>query len=187
MHRTLSSTGVSAVSAMIELAVLSQAAPVALSAIGQRQNISAAYLNQLFALLRRRGLVQSRRGLGGGYSLGRDAEQISVADIVDAVSKSATVTPGGRQSNGQPDFARQGLTHDLWVSVNATLNEWLDAISLKALVDERLAKGASTEVVATPTAPANLPRTKPRAMEVTAPNSVFALGSAASASARWAR
>ena len=73
MHRTLSSTGVLAVSAMIDLAVQSRSAPVALTAIGQRQNISKAYLDQLFAKLRRHGLVRSTRGPGDGYSLGRDA------------------------------------------------------------------------------------------------------------------
>ena len=185
MHRTLSSTAALAVSAMIDLAVQSRSAPVALTAIGQRQNISRAYLDQLFAKLRRHGLVRSTRGPGGGYSLGRDAEQISVADIVNAVGKSGTVR--GRAAQGRPDGIRLGLTHDLWASLNAKLTEWLDAISLKALVDEWLAKGASIEVRTTPTARAISPRRMPRAIEVSAPNSVFALGSAPSMRAGWAR
>jgi len=71
MRRTLSSTGAVAVTAMIDLAVQSQSAPVTLTELGQRQNVSKSYLDQLFAKLRRNGLVQSSRGVGGGYSLSR--------------------------------------------------------------------------------------------------------------------
>jgi len=182
MHRTLSSTSALAVSAMIDLAVQSRAAPVSLTLIGQRQKISKAYLDQLFARLRRHGLVRSTRGPGGGYSLGRDAEQISVADIVVAVARAGTGR--GRKAQGRLECVGYGLAHDLWASLNAKLTEWLAAISLQAMVDERLARGATIEVVATPLSRAISPRPMPRAIDLTVPNSVFALGSTPSTRAR---
>ena len=81
----LTTKGRFAVTAMIDLALRSNNGPVALAAISQRQQISLSYLEQLFGKLRRHELVESTRGPGGGYSLGRGADQISVADIITAV------------------------------------------------------------------------------------------------------
>ena len=71
--------------AMIDLALRSNNGPVALAAISQRQQISLSYLEQLFGKLRRHELVESTRGPGGGYSLGRKSDAITVADIIVAV------------------------------------------------------------------------------------------------------
>ena len=81
----LTTKGRFAVTAMIDLALREHSGPVALAAISQRQQISLSYLEQLFGKLRRHELVESTRGPGGGYSLGRKAESITVADIIVAV------------------------------------------------------------------------------------------------------
>ena len=81
----ISSKGRLAVNAMIDLALREPSGPVALGTIGARQRVSMSYLEQLFSRLRQRGLVESTRGPGGGYTLGRAAAAISVADVVVAV------------------------------------------------------------------------------------------------------
>ena len=83
----LTTKGRFAVTAMIDLGLRSTNGPVALAAISARQQISLSYLEQLFGKLRRAELVESTRGPGGGYSLGRAADEITVADIITAVDE----------------------------------------------------------------------------------------------------
>ena len=85
----LTTKGRFAVTAMIDLALRMGAGPVTLAAISQRQRISLSYLEQLFGKLRRNKLVESTRGPGGGYMLARKAADITIADIVLAVTNSS--------------------------------------------------------------------------------------------------
>jgi Rrf2 family iron-sulfur cluster assembly transcriptional regulator len=161
----LTTKGRFAVTAMIDLALRSNNGPVALAAISQRQQISLSYLEQLFGKLRRHELVESTRGPGGGYSLGRKAEEISVADIIVAVDE-----------NCMGDDAGRCMTHELWASLNTKMIEFLDSITLRKLVDDQLAKGVSIEEAPIKRAISSQPVVKP--IKITAPNSVFALGNA---------
>ena len=95
----LTTKGRFAVTAMIDLALREHTGPVALAAISQRQQISLSYLEQLFGKLRRHELVESTRGPGGGYSLGRKAEDITVADIIVAVDEPIDATGCGGPSS----------------------------------------------------------------------------------------
>ena len=88
----LTTKGRFAVTAMIDLGLRSINGPVALAAISARQQISLSYLEQLFGKLRRAELVASTRGPGGGYSLGREAAKITVADIIVAVDEPIDAT-----------------------------------------------------------------------------------------------
>jgi len=81
----LSARAEHAVQAMLELALDTDGGLVPLSEISERQDISVSYLEQLFALLRREGLVHARRGPGGGYVLSRPADEISVTDVIEAI------------------------------------------------------------------------------------------------------
>jgi len=174
----LTTKGRFAVTAMIDLGLRSTNGPVALAAISQRQQISLSYLEQLFGKLRRHQLVESTRGPGGGYTLGRKAEEISVADIIVAVDEPIDATGCGGKENCMGEDTGRCMTHDLWSSLNQKMIEYLDSISLRKLVDEQLAKGVAIEEVPIKRAISNVPVVKP--IKVTAPNSVFALGSAMS-------
>jgi len=174
----LTTKGRFAVTAMIDLGLRSTNGPVALAAISQRQQISLSYLEQLFGKLRRHQLVESTRGPGGGYTLGRKAEEISVADIIVAVDEPLDATGCGGKENCMGEDTGRCMTHDLWSSLNQKMIEYLDSISLRKLVDEQLAKGVAIEEVPIKRAISNVPVVKP--IKVTAPNSVFALGSAMS-------
>ena len=172
----LTTKGRFAVTAMIDLALREHQGPVALAAISQRQQISLSYLEQLFGELRRHELVESTRGPGGGYSLGRKAEEITVADIIVAVDEPIDATGCGGKENCMGDDQGRCMTHDLWASLNAKMIEYLDSITLRKLVEDQLARGISIEEQPVKRAISSQPVVKP--IKVNAPNSVFALGNA---------
>ncbi len=170
----LTTKGRFAVTAMIDLALRQQSGPVTLAAISQRQQISLSYLEQLFGKLRRHQLVESTRGPGGGYTLGRKADDITVADIILSVDEPLDATHCGGKENCHGGDSRC-MTHDLWASLNAKMVEFLDSVSLQKLVEDQVAKGVVIE--AKPTikrAISSTPVVKP--IRVTGPNSVFDLG-----------
>lgn len=171
----LTTKGRFAVTAMIDLAMRQHMGPVTLAAISQRQQISLSYLEQLFGKLRRHELVESTRGPGGGYTLGRKADAITVADIIVAVDEPIDATQCGGKENCLGEQGRC-MTHELWAALNSKMVEFLDSISLKRLVDDQIAKGVTIEEAPTKRAISSAPVVKP--IKVTAPNSVFALGAA---------
>jgi Rrf2 family iron-sulfur cluster assembly transcriptional regulator len=175
----LTTKGRFAVTAMIDLALRQSTGPVTLAAISQRQKISLSYLEQLFGKLRRNGLVESTRGPGGGYTLGKPVGDISVTDIVLSVDEPLDATGCGGKENchGEPGRC---MTHDLWTSLNAKMVEFLDSVTLEKLVEDQLAKGVEPEsrpLLKRGISP--MPVSKP--MAINAPNSVFALGTMAAA------
>ncbi len=170
----LTTKGRFAVTAMIDLALREASGPVTLAAISQRQQISLSYLEQLFGKLRRHALVESTRGPGGGYSLGRDADAITVADIVSSVDEPLDATQCGGKENCLGEGGRC-MTHDLWTALNAKMVEFLESVTLQQLVDKQLANGVEVEVKPMlKRAISSEPVVKP--IRVNAPNSVFALG-----------
>jgi len=129
----LTTKGRYAVTAMLDLAIHAQQGPVSLNDISGRQGISLSYLEQLFAKLRRSGLVASVRGPGGGYRLSRDGAEINVADIVDAVNESMDATRCSRRGDcqdGQPC-----LTHHLWLDLSDQIHDFLSGITLAGLLE----------------------------------------------------
>jgi Rrf2 family iron-sulfur cluster assembly transcriptional regulator len=172
----LTTKGRFAVTAMIDLALRENTGPVALAAISARQQISLSYLEQLFGKLRRNELVESTRGPGGGYALGRKATEITVADIIVAVDEPIDATGCHGKENCMGEDSGRCMTHDLWANLNAKMIEYLDSISLRKLVDDQLAKGISVQEQPLKRAISSQPVVKP--IKITAPNSVFAFGAA---------
>jgi Rrf2 family iron-sulfur cluster assembly transcriptional regulator len=134
----LSTKGRYAVMAMTDLAGRGGERAVSLAEIAERQQISQAYLEQLFARLRRRGLVTSHRGPGGGYRLARPAAETSVADVVIAVDEPLkAIRCGGGKSGCMKDGARC-LTHDLWEETGRQIHGYLASVSLADVASGRL-------------------------------------------------
>ena len=131
----LTTKGRYAVTAMLDLALHHDQGPVTLADIARRQGISLSYLEQLFSQLRRRGLVQSTRGPGGGYRLGRGAEEIAVVDVIGAVDESVDATRCGGMENCQGEA--RCLTHDLWHDLSRQIHDFLSGIDLAQLVERR--------------------------------------------------
>jgi Rrf2 family iron-sulfur cluster assembly transcriptional regulator len=134
----LTTKGRYAVTAMMDLALHQGQGPTALADIAQRQGISLSYLEQLFAKLRRRGLVSSVRGPGGGYNLARQASEIPVAEVIAAVDESVDTTRCGGAGNCQD--GGPCLTHELWNDLSNRIHAYLNDITLQNLVDRRAAR-----------------------------------------------
>lgn len=127
----LSTKGRYAVMAMVELATFDQSKPVTLAMIAERQDIPLAYLEQIFAKLKKAGLVESMRGPGGGYRLARRADAMVVADIVLASDESIEMTRcGGSHKGGCIAPKTRCLTHDLWQGLTQHIHDYLAAITL---------------------------------------------------------
>lgn len=137
----LTTKGRYAVTAMLDLALHAQSGPVSLADISRRQQISLSYLEQLFAKLRQGTLVTSVRGPGGGYKLNRQAEEVYVAQIIDAVNESVDATNCGGEGNCQ-----QGevcLTHYLWSDLSDQIHAFLSGISLADLLQRQDVKAVA--------------------------------------------
>jgi Rrf2 family iron-sulfur cluster assembly transcriptional regulator len=131
----LTTKGRYAVTAMLDLAVHATKGPITLADISQRQGISLSYLEQLFSKLRKRDLVASARGPGGGYRLSRDANEINVAEVISAVDEKVDATRCAGQGNCQN--GEECLTHQLWTDLSDQLYDFLNGISLGQLVEKR--------------------------------------------------
>src|SRR5215470_5920791 len=137
----LTTKGRFAVTAMLDLALHATDGPVTLAGISERQKISLSYLEQLFGKLRRRELVESVRGPGGGYHLARDASQVSVADIVRAVEEPLDSTQCGGRENCHDNH--RCMTHELWEELNSTVQGFLAGVTLAQLVERQRTKPVS--------------------------------------------
>jgi len=136
----LTTKGRYAVTAMLDLAFHSQKSPVTLTDIATRQIISLSYLEQLFARLRKAGMVTGVRGPGGGYQLSRNPDDISIAAIISAVDEQLDSTKCGGKANCHNN--NPCLTHDLWMGLSAQIHNYLDGISLA----EILARGSVSKI-----------------------------------------
>lgn len=137
----LTTKGRYAVTALLDLALHDGDGPVCLSEIAARQGISLPYLEQLFTRLRRRGLVASTRGPGGGYNLGKGPVDIRVADIISAVDESfdATRCGGERDCHG----GKSCLTHELWENLSHEIHRFLQSVSLEELMRSAAVRGVA--------------------------------------------
>lgn len=158
----LSTKGRYAVMAMTDLALNAHGGrPISLSEISERQQISLSYLEQLFARLRKAGLVKSARGPGGGYSLARGSESLFVSEIVLAVDEPIKATRCELTSNklgankrlaanmGKDQAAREigcmpggqrCLTHNLWEDLGVAIHDYLSQVSLEDVIKKRTRK-----------------------------------------------
>jgi Rrf2 family transcriptional regulator, iron-sulfur cluster assembly transcription factor len=135
----LSTKGRYAVMAMVDLAQHSNGEPVSLAEIAERQEISLSYLEQLFAKLRRSGLVKSVRGPGGGYLLAHDRAATRISDIILAVDEpiqAVRCSPGA--AIGCRGDRSRCLTHDLWEELSNQIHLYLSSVSLGDVCEKRV-------------------------------------------------
>lgn len=128
----LTTKGRYAVTAILDLAIHNDQGPISLAEISARQSISLSYLEQLFASLRRKGLVASTRGPGGGYSLNSPADEISIADVISAVDEKLDTMKCGGSADCQNNS--RCLTHDLWCDLSSQIQSFLSDITLGNLM-----------------------------------------------------
>ncbi len=138
----LTTKGRYAVTAMLDLALHYENGPITLAEIAQRQGISLSYLEQLFSRLRRQTLVTSVRGPGGGYRLGRDAKDIYIGEVIQAVDENMDTTRCGGAHNCQEN--ERCLTHDLWQDLSGQIYSYLNKISLQDMMNRRGVQDVAT-------------------------------------------
>ena len=150
MH--LSTRGRYAIMAMLDLAQMSEgsARPVTLAQIAERQQISLSYLEQLFAKLRKNGVVDSVRGPGGGYQIAKPLTLVRLADIVNAVDENVDVTRCGSMNDPNGPTPGQGCVHgnkcnahDLWGALSRHIDQFLQRVNLKMVLDGEVDYGFS--------------------------------------------
>lgn len=171
----LTTKGRLAVTAMVDLALTDDSAPVSLATLCIRHGISLSYLEQLFSGLRKHQLVRSTRGPGGGYRLARDGADISVADIIIAVDEPAPRSEQGPLQRGDEKAgSKLRVDGSFWSDLNTKILELLSSVSLGSLAAEQRARGVVMPLSGSQGPQLAFRRTPPR-LALTAPNSVFAL------------
>ena len=131
----LNTKGRYAVMAMADLAKQGATAATPLPAIAERQNISVAYLEQIFIRLRRAGLVESARGRSGGYRLCRPATEIVISDIMTAVEEDTRMTRCHGEDGTTCLPGSRCLTHELWQALGAQIAGFLSGVTLQDVLD----------------------------------------------------
>jgi Rrf2 family iron-sulfur cluster assembly transcriptional regulator len=135
----LSTKGRYAMIALVDLAQAPEGALVSLNEISGRQNVSLAYLEQLFVKLRRAGLVDSVRGPGGGYRLARPAESIRISEVLEAVEETVSAMHTGAGATGAVSGSRaQSMTNRLWESLSAHVYVFLHQTRLSDVAGNAL-------------------------------------------------
>ena len=131
----LNTRGRYAVTAMADLAKHGVGEAIPLSAIAERQQISLAYLEQLFSKLRRAGLVESARGRAGGYRLGRAPESITVAEVLRAVEEGIRMTRCRGEAAPPCMSGQRCLTHGLWDALGEQIAAFVESVTLQEVID----------------------------------------------------
>lgn len=135
----LSTKGRYAVMALIDLAMYSQNdGAVSLSEIAARQTISLSYLEQLFAKLRRKGLVKAKRGPNGGYKLAKPMENIDMASVIFAVDEPMKATAcDGSKTGACGGRTSKCIAHDLWAALTVEIQGFMRGVSLRDIINGR--------------------------------------------------
>jgi len=132
-----------AVTAMVDIAILSSQceskSPIKLAQIAERQGIALNYLEQIFAKLKKAGLVSAIKGPGGGYQIANGANHTRILDIIEAVEESIEMTrcePASGQGC-KPDKAKC-ITHELWEGLTNQISEYLSALTIADVMSKKL-------------------------------------------------
>ena len=133
----LTSKGRYAVMAMADLASNTNVSPISLKEISLRQNISLAYLEQIFIKLKKRKLVKSSRGATGGYLLEKPASEIKISNIIFAVDEEVKMLNCKKNSKkGCNNKSTKCITHNLWDALDQHIHGFFEKVKLQDLVKQ---------------------------------------------------
>ena len=112
---------------------------ISLADIASRQNITVAYLEQIFCKLKKAGIVRSQRGPGGGYILARNTNDIRISDVINAADEQIKMTRcGGSEISACMNGKMKCSTHDLWDGLSDTIENYLDSVTIADVVNRRV-------------------------------------------------
>ena len=131
----LTTKGRYAVMAMADLALFNDKGPISLTDISLRQNISLAYLEQIFIKLKQENLVKSVRGAKGGYILESSPEEIKISNIISAVDEEIKTLNCKKESKkGCNNKSSKCITHNLWDQLDQHINSFFEKVKLQDLI-----------------------------------------------------
>ena len=134
----LTTKGRYAVMAMADLASNTNVSPISLKEISLRQNISLAYLEQIFIKLKNKKLVRSSRGATGGYFLEKPASEIKLSHIISAVDEEVKMLNCKKNSKkGCNNKSTKCITHNLWDQLDQHINNFFEKVKLQDLVKQK--------------------------------------------------
>lgn len=132
----VSTKGRYGIRALVDLAVHSIETHVSLVSIAERQKISLNYLEQVFASLRKAGLVKSIKGSQGGYVLSRSPKEITVGEVIAVLEGDFRIVDDNLFEDGELDPIRMAIKTLLWDKINANVNHYLTSTTLEDLAEE---------------------------------------------------
>lgn len=132
----VSTKGRYGIRALVDLAVHSTESHVSLVSIAERQKISLNYLEQVFATLRKAGLVKSIKGSQGGYVLAKSSREMTIAEVLSVLEGDFRIVDDNLFPNGEVDLIRSAIQTLLWDKINTNVNDFLTSISIEDLADE---------------------------------------------------
>lgn len=132
----VSTKGRYGIRALVDLAVHSTESHVSLVSIAERQKISLNYLEQVFATLRKAGIVKSIKGSQGGYVLAKNSREITIAEVLSVLEGDFRIVDDNLFSDGEVDLIRSAIQTLLWDKINTNVNDFLTSISIEDLADE---------------------------------------------------
>ena len=132
----ISTKGKYGLRAMVDLAVHSTDTPISLSSIAQRQELSLGYMEQVFSVLRKAGLVNSIKGAQGGYILADNPANITVGDVLRALEGDLNVVDEAEQQEANEKSIEYCIKTVVWDKMNESLNKVADSITLEDLVTQ---------------------------------------------------
>lgn len=139
----LTSKGRYAVMALVDIALNTNQKPISLAAISERQGIDLGYLEQLFSKLKKIGIVNSVKGPGGGYTLGKSSSKISISEVMCAVDETIKMTRcEAKSKNGCMHDKSRCKTHHLWEELEGTIFNFLNNITIEDVCNQRFEKSA---------------------------------------------
>jgi Rrf2 family iron-sulfur cluster assembly transcriptional regulator len=131
----LTTKGRYAVMAMADIALFRDKGPISLTDVSLRQNISLAYLEQIFIKLKNKNLVKSIRGAKGGYVLVIPPEDIKISSIISAVDEEVKMLNCKKESKkGCNNKSSKCITHNLWDQLDQHINNFFEKVKLQDLV-----------------------------------------------------
>ena len=137
----LTTKGRYAVMAMADLALFKGKGPISLTDISIRQNISLAYLEQIFIKLKQKNLVKSIRGAKGGYVLEHSPEEIKISNIISAVDEEVKTLNCKKESKrGCNNKSTKCITHNLWDQLDQHINNFFEKVKLQDLIKKNQIK-----------------------------------------------
>lgn len=126
--------------AVLKLAYQENRKPLSISTIAAEEQISPEFLEQIFYKMKKSGIIKSTRGPGGGFSLSKELEDITLADILEAVGEPVTLSPCSTEGT-KKDCPRTNKcdAYAIWQDVSTHLNEYFNSITLKDMVEKKFA------------------------------------------------